>query len=245
MTMPYHIQIGQSLSSTQKAQVQKIIDDTFAEINDLANHWNPNSEISRVNKTPGTLQISPHLAHILHLAISLSKETNGLYDPTLGLPIKFWKRSLAQGHLPLGPMPKCGLTQFTLQGTTLTKHTPLAFDLDGLIKGYTIDLLTTRLSYPSLYIEWAGDLRVQGLHPENRPWRIQIKNSSQILEVSDTALATSGIEYQTHLIGSHTYTHIIHPTHLQALKDPTLSQTTKEASTCARADALATAALLK
>lgn len=216
-THPYHIQVGHSLSYNEKKEVIRLINEVFVEIDETYNHWNPNSELSRDLSTP-------KIKAILSLAHSFYEITEGWYDPTLGRPIKIFKET---GTLPSG-------------------STPTAYDLDGMLKGFTIDLILKTLSqrgYHNLYVEWGGDMRTRGNHPSGRPWRILVDEKP--LALIDRALATSGCQEQLWDIENHTYTHIIDPHTLKMVevKKGHVHKVSVLASTCALADALATACM--
>ncbi|MGE0197598.1 MAG: FAD:protein FMN transferase [Simkaniaceae bacterium] len=221
-THSYHIQIAASLSTKEKQKIKTLIDEVFDEVNLCYNHWNPQSELSLVNQgSPST----PKLREILSLALMYKELTGGRYDPFLGGVISAWKESLKKGELPdLNPL-----------------H--VAIDLDGMLKGYAIDLLVeklNRLGYKHVYVEWGGDIRVSGRHPEKRPWRILIEGKVIPLY---SALATSGNSEQKWEVGDKIFTHIIDPFSLRALEVKEMKSVTVQAPTCALADALATACM--
>lgn len=221
-THTYHIQIGKHLSTRDKKEVMETIEGVFEEVDIHYNRWNPLSDLSRVNEGwDSTLEVN----EILSLAINYKEITGGLFDPLLGGVIATWKESLKEGRLP---------TLDKVQGE---------IDLDGMLKGYAIDLLIDRLAkmgYHNVYIEWGGDIRTSGNHAENRPWRILV--GEEVVEL-EGAIATSGNEQQKWKVGSKEFTHIIDPHTLEALEVKQKMSVTVKAPTCALADALATACM--
>jgi len=216
-THPYHIQIGHVLSSKEKEQVKEVIAKVFNEVDTMYNHWNPNSLLS---KEP----TSPKLLPILMLAHHYKKLTKGRFDPGLGVQLKLFK---THSKLPSGYYPK-------------------VYDLDGMLKGFAIDRITSELTekgYTNMFIEWGGDIRVQGHHPNKRKWKILVDHTP--IEVEDGAFATSGCEEQMWDIEDTTYTHIIDPLSGAMLKveNGMVHKVTVKAPTCALADALATATM--
>ena len=95
-TLPYHIQIGKALSFHEKRKVKALIDETFAEVDRLYNHWNPHSELSKLNQAlpHEKVLLSPPLFQVLVTAKNISELTQGRYDPTLGALIVSWKKHL-------------------------------------------------------------------------------------------------------------------------------------------------------
>ncbi|MCB1107484.1 MAG: FAD:protein FMN transferase [Chlamydiia bacterium] len=216
-THPYHIQIGHPLNEEEKKGVEKILAATFEEIDTLYNHWNPNSLIST---NPASTKLLP----ILMLAHHYKKVTKGRYDPGLGVQLKMFKTA---SKLPSGYYPK-------------------VYDLDGMLKGFTIDKLVERLTekgYIHLYVEWGGDIRVNGSHPSGRKWQLLLDN--EVIKLEDSALATSGCKEQTWTVDETVYTHIINPMtgNMVKVENGMVHQVSVRAPTCALADALATAGM--
>ena len=244
MTMPYCIKIGKTLSKKEKIQVQNIIEDTFREVDCIYNNWNPDSEISRLNALKkGEHRLLSNELEMFFLAISeIYEYSRGKYDPCVG--------GLILAYRQASPIPM----QRTWKEITWEKHlfikshTDLIMDFCGASKGYAIDLLIERLSkkgYKNLYVEWAGEIRTIGKHPEARNWTIQIRPSHHVIEpisieLENTAIATSGPT----LLESD-YTHIVDPATGKpvTLQDVVIASVSVKAPTCLMADALATAAM--
>lgn len=213
MTMPYHIQVGQKLSKAQKNQALEVIQKTFDHINLTYNSHNPLSELTAFNQST-TFDVSNELLTLIELSKKMYDKTNHLFDPTLGK----------------------GLSSIMIKDNHIEKPKHITLDLDGIAKGHGVDLLTEALSiYPALYVNWGGDIRVKGEHPEKRPWKIFLAGQDRVIEVKDIALATSGTEFQPG--------HIINPQTLERIMRA--EPVTILAPTCAEADARATAALIQ
>ena len=137
-TLPYHIQIGQGLSPHEKRLVKALIDETFAEVDQIYNHWNPQSELSKLNQTPAKEKtlLSPALFQVLTLAKNISELTQGRYDPTLGALIASWKENLKEGRLPPSFDTPTGWEHFQFEKQKISKDSEtVSLDLDGMIKG--------------------------------------------------------------------------------------------------------------
>ena len=234
----YHIQIGHKLDEAQEKAVLSAIKDTFTLIDRRFNHWNPDSEIAKFNaidiNTP--FAISDDLKSLLTLSIQLSHITQGLFDPTLGtLTAKLKEKKDIE--------PEAGQNYLKLENQQLLKEKPILVDLDGISKGYAIDLLVQKLAnlgYENVYVEWGGEIRALGRHPANRPWRVLVQGGDDIsIELCDEAVATSGDQLQrfdgvTHIIDPHTKQPLPIKNHFITVKAPS----------CALADSLATALML-
>lgn len=216
-THPFHIQIGHPLSQREQNSVHQLIRETFEEIDLCYNHWNPTSDLSR-----GIL--TDKIQAILHKAQTFYELTGGQYDPTLGALVTHFKKT----------------------GTFPEKEVPKQYDLDGMLKGFTIDLLIDRLAekgYQNLYVEWGGDLRVKGNHPEGRHWQILL--NGRPFPLTDGALATSGCQEQIWEVRKTLYTHIMNPQtqKMVEVKTGMIHQVSVLAPSGALADALATACM--
>ncbi len=236
MKIPYHVIIGTSLSSKEKEQVTKIIKETFDEINQTFNHYNPSSELSLLNNST-EMNLSPALLHLINLSRNINLLTHGRFDPTLGGVISRWKASMKQGHPPgnLFSSPS-GFENLGIEGSHCYKKQPIILDFDGIAKGYTVDLITERLSsYHNVFVDWGGDIRVLGHHPSGRYWTVKIAISNEIMTLENEAIATSGETFQIH---------IINPLTLEPLKKSPFTSISVLAPTCALADSLATAAMV-
>lgn len=258
MEMPYHIQIGKSLSVKQQTRVQAVIDSSFVFIHQCFDHWNPKSELSLLNELPilESKKLSPKLLQLFQIADSMVEMSGSRYNPTLGNIISLWKKSSAvldqkdlksiQQSLQWG--------NISLRDGVFSKRSNLVLDFDGIAKGLGIDLLLERLEalgYTNIYVEWAGDIAACGNHPSGRPWQVAIRNplsqmpDSEIIPLNNCAIATSG-DYEQYIeIDNKQYCHIIDPKSLRPIEvtQESIASVTVMAPSCALADGLATTAM--
>lgn len=245
MTMPYRILIGHSLSDKENGLVKEIISDTFNEINMVYNNWNPYSEISKINNSAGPFSLSDKLTKFFEIVDYAVKITDGRFDPTIG-PIL--ERETLQSDMQVG------WKHVYRDGCYLKKgHPSMTFDFCGIAKGYCLDLLSERLQragFKNLFIEWAGEIKASGMHPQNRPWWIQIRMDSTegnypMLPLNDVAIATSceDISYLKEL--NLQYSHVANPKEksIHTILENSVYAVSVQAKSCALADALATAGL--
>ncbi len=246
-TLPYHIQVAGSLSSREKEQIKRVIDATFEEIDKRYNHWNEYSELSRFNRRGRgkPLPLSEELAEVLREARKITEMTSGRYDPTLGAVIKLWKDALGKGYLPkIGPIATGWSHLRESPEGWVKEDASLAIDLDGMIKGFTVDLLLERLGYPDLYVDWGGDIRAKG-----REWRILIPSPENkpiaYVNLNGEGLASSGDYLNCWEVEGKRYHHIIDVETLRAgvRREGSIVSVTVRAPSCMLSDALATACM--
>jgi thiamine biosynthesis lipoprotein len=227
MTVPYRIVIAHPNS-----KVQEVIASTFDEIDQIYNKWNPNSEISRLNQLQAHIQvpISEKLEHFLKITSHYVTLSGGRFDPTLG---SGWNKI----HFENGLFWK--------------DEDSIQIDLGGIAKGYAIDLLVERLialGHPDVFVDWGGEIRVAGRHPDNRPWRIKIPSPGEeiIVELENQAVASSGDYFQYWEVDGRYFYHITNPLTKTPLEITATSPSsvTVIASTCLEADAIATAGMV-
>jgi len=215
MTIDYHISVGDPLDADQVKKVQNIIDETFTEINEIYNKWNPRSEISHINALPAHTPhiLSSKLAAFLEKVDTLVELSGGRFDPTVEPLQQLWKSRLELGKQPSDSeieaiKQSVGWSRLHIEnGVLYKKHEQTQLDLGGVAKGYCVDLLIEKLHHHGLnhlFVEWGGEVRSLGLHPSLRPWRVYISlldnpdPSQAIAEIDlcDRALATSGDYFQ-------------------------------------------------
>lgn len=276
MTIDYIITIGEKLSAEKTMNAQAIINETFDEVDRIYNKWNPNSEVSKLNQMKGhqIKKISPELERLLYQAQKIVQLSQGNFDPTIEPLQQLWRTHLKQGTVPsdesiaaLGPAIGWDKIHFG-KGFFSKDHDITRLDLGGIAKGLLVDLLVERLNqagYEDVFVEWGGEIRASGRHPEGRDWKIFISRQGNPnpemavahLSLHNQAIATSG-DYQQYWeiknsaaspsmpAQSIIYFHIIHPKTRRPLtiRKGTISSASVLANECWLADGLATAAML-
>lgn len=269
MTIDYHISIGDSITSVQKQDIQKIIDVTFKEIDTIYNKWNPDSELSHLNHLPAHTPhiLSPQLSQFLQRLDPLVRLSEGRFDPTIEPIQQLWKEKLEQGRRPtqteienLRPCIGWHTIHFE-DGIFYKEDEKTQLDLGGVVKGFCVDLIIERLHQTGLnhlYVEWGGEIRTLGFHPLKRPWRVYITYLDNIdpsqaiahIDLIDCALATSGDYFQYWKITTEDkeeiYCHVFNPLTLAPLKirPNSVASASLLAADCLTADALAKVLML-
>ncbi|PJD97523.1 MAG: thiamine biosynthesis protein [Parachlamydia sp.] len=264
MTMNYRILIGHPLSLTEKNFVLEAISQVFDEVNRTYNKWNPHSELSHLNRQPAGKRIllSPSLENFLTETGCIVHLSEGKFDPTIETIQQIWRQAFAKGELPAQEELASGRAATGWESIHYAEHyfwkdkDQTQLDLGGIAKGLAVDLLVEKLNtrFENVYVEWGGEIRTSGQHPDQRPWKIFVSGFGSCdpakalatIEIHNQAIATSGDYLQNWTIGQTTYSHIIDPqTGKPLISLPNrISSASVRASTCARADGLATAAML-
>lgn len=269
MTIDYRVIVGKRLSKEEFLSIEQAISAIFNSIDTTFNNWNPNSELSKLNqlKANVTVPISSQLRIFLKQTERIVNLTNGFFDPTMDPLYKLWKKHLAKGETPTVSdietvSQSLGWNKIHLIGQNFYKdHDETSIDLGGIVKGHCVDLLVEKLNklgFGDVLVEWGGEIRTTGTHPEGRPWVVFVRgfeslNPSKALakiEMNDLALATSGDYLQNWTVMKEgrevTYFHIVHPLLKQPLiaTEESIASVSVATSTCALADAIATSLML-
>ncbi|MFI0434392.1 MAG: FAD:protein FMN transferase [Parachlamydiaceae bacterium] len=269
MTIDYHVIVGKRMNGEERGRVEQIIDTTFKKIDQIYNKWNPASEISLLNrlKAGETVKLSKELEQFFYLTDSIVGLSQGKFDPTVEPLQQLWKSALEKGEIP----PDCDVQRLLPaigwknihfnDGMFFKDHDETRLDLGGIAKGYCVDLLVEGLieaGFYDVFVEWGGEVRANGQHPDDRPWRVissYLENSNPedvLVEINleNESVATSGDYIQNWTVNIEgeemTLYHIIDPVTAQPLrvKKRAVSSGTVIAPTCVIADAFATIAMM-
>lgn len=265
MTIDYHITIGARLTDQQKQHIEKILQSTFSEVDRLYNKWNPHSEISQINllQAHEQLLLSPEMQNFFRKIDKLVALSGGRFDPTIEPLQNLWKRKFREGLIPTEDeiallKPYIGWDKFHVADGVLYKdHSLCQIDLGGIAKGLAVDLLVERINragFPNVLVEWGGEIRALGEHPNHRPWSVSIrnledanpKNALSRIDLKERSVATSGDYHQFWSVTTsdgkqHHYCHIFNPLTLRPvdIRKGSVASASIFAHDCVTADGLA------
>ncbi len=143
------------------------IEAAFASLHDSHARWSfhqPDSELSQLNRQPGVeLALSRRSLRVLRLARAMTVASGGLFNCTVGGELV--RRGLLPEHGP-GPAIEVGVADdLQLTHTTARLRRPVRITLDGIAKGYAVDLAVRAMRQAGVRSGWVnagGDLRVFG-----------------------------------------------------------------------------------
>jgi len=188
--------------------------------------------------------------------------SDGSFDATVQPLVDLWgfgpqfKTSQIPDSLKIKEIKlKVGSEKLIVKNGNLQKtNRQLLIDLSAIAKGWGVDKLAKYLlqkGYNNFMVEIGGEIVVSGLNKDNQLWQIGILNPDGLhsdlystIEVSNKAVATSGI-YQNYFTWEGiNYSHLINPITGYPVKHDLISATIV-ADDCATADAVATAVMVK
>jgi thiamine biosynthesis lipoprotein len=201
----------------------------------------PTSELNRVNAaSPGVTLVSEDFASMLSLALDAASATGGRVTPAVGGAITAAGYDRDFAELPLdgggavGPVAVHSLESIRLRGRILLRSAPAVLDLNGVVKGRTVDD-ALRLIGKS-WVCAGGDIAT------NVPLDVGLPGGGSV-RLTGGGLATSSIARRTWVRGGVTQHHLIDP----ATGRPAVGcwrDVTVAAGSCLAADVAAKAALL-
>ncbi len=146
-------------------------------------------------------QVTPEFFHILETILTLHRETEGIFDPSI-LPAL---EEAGYSSIPYQEriLRTAALSSLTLDPETLTARKPrdLILDLGGIGKGYIVDQVARFLHarFAHVLVDAGGDIVVHGENvAEGYPyWAIEVEHplpghTAPLLTLRDMAVATSG-----------------------------------------------------
>jgi len=175
----------EGLSRDAPRAIERTLDGVIAEMS----HWDPASDISRINRDPpgGWQAIPPAFSHVLGAALDVAARSDGAFDPAMGRLADLW------GFGPSGPRdapPDASEVEeaLRLSGGDAVEHDPALLrlrrdrgvwlDFSGIAKGYAVDAVAAALrtlGIADFLVEIGGELVGEGVKPDGTPWWVDIE----------------------------------------------------------------------
>ncbi|MFH1202333.1 MAG: FAD:protein FMN transferase [Candidatus Omnitrophota bacterium] len=220
-----HLGTFVEVTSSNKS-ASRIVFAHIKELETIFNKFDPQSEVSRLNKL-GALKVSNELIKIIERAKYFHQISNGAFDITVSPLVDLWKHAIKTKELPSESQINKAKNLIGMDNISIDRNDyvikftkkGLNIDLGAIAKGYAVDEAIEELKKSGIndaLINAGGQIYCLGTN-NGRPWNIGIqdpRDSSKILgylKLVDRAVATSG-NYQQYFILNHRhYSHIIDP----------------------------------
>jgi thiamine biosynthesis lipoprotein len=212
----------------------------FAERDRRFSRFLPTSELNGVNANPlGVTLVSEDFASMLSLALDAASATGGLVTPAVGGAITAagYDRDFADLSLDgegVEPVAVQSLASIRLRGRMLLRSAPTVLDLNGVVKGRTVDDALALLG--DGWVSAGGDVAT------NVALEVGLPRGGTV-RLTGGGLATSSITRRTWRRGGELQHHLIDP-RSGAPAVARWSDVTVAAGSCLSADVAAKAALL-
>jgi thiamine biosynthesis lipoprotein len=199
-----------------------------AALDSIMSDYRPESELMRLSARSGgpPVRVSEELFHLLSLADSLSRVSDGAFDVTAGPLVRLWRRARRTGTLPTEAerreaMSRVGWRHLHLDPAARTVRLDrpgMLLDLGGIAKGYAAQEAVRTLARQGVsraLVEMGGDLVASAPPPGRRGWRVRIdrpgRTAPDSLLLAHAALSTSGDTEQFVEIDGVRYSHVVDP----------------------------------
>lgn len=263
-SMPYQHNTGFIFGTVYNITYQSDSDLNDGIVNELQkvdnslSPFNKNSIISHINRNED-IKLNAMFTDVFTLAESVSKETNGAFDITVAPLVNEWGFGFKKGveptrHVIDSLKHLVGYQKVSLvNGVIHKKDSRLMLDCSAIAKGYGSDVAARYLESKGVnnfMVEIGGEIVTRGINQKRLPWKIGVTKPTDdslntnteiqtVINVTNTAMATSGNYRNFYYKGGKKYAHTIDPKTGYPVQHNILSSTVL-AKNCATADAYAT-----
>ncbi|SFJ57986.1 FAD:protein FMN transferase [Olleya namhaensis] len=233
-------------------------DSLFTVINTSMSNYQSDSDISKLNRNE-VIEVDNHFKTVFKGAKQIYRETEGVFDPTIGQLVNGWNFGSETSKTALDSikvdslMRFVGLNRVGLVNSTIKKPEASFIDFNAIAKGYGVDVIADFLESKKInnyLVDIGGELRAKGINlNKNKGWTVGIENPNfdgsqsynKTLVLEDKAMATSGTyrKFKIDKFGNK-YAHIINTKTGYPSKTNILSVSVI-ADNCMMADGYATA----
>jgi thiamine biosynthesis lipoprotein len=221
------------LESTGFGEVDSALRASLDRINRLMSTWDPDSELSRFNRSTSLrpFPVSPETFEVFKWSIDVGLLTGGALDVTIGPLVDAW------GFGPGGPRnavptndeierlrEAMGPDRIELNpaAQTVRKTRPeVRCDLSSIVPGYAADRLSTELSnrgFTDFLVDVGGEVRTRGRNETEAAWQVAIERPAlrgdaiqRLVPISDLAITTAGDYRKYREVDGQRVTHILDP----------------------------------
>jgi thiamine biosynthesis lipoprotein len=256
----YHITWLEGKGQPVPEQVHAGVEDILEAVNASMSTYRENSEISRFNRADADVwfPVSAAFAEVFGLAREISEASGGAYDVSVAPLVDLWGFGPAMGETVPSPEAIAAVLQRVGQSRldfdpgqpAIRKPGPMSLDFSSIAKGYGVDQIAEWLETQGIadyLVEIGGEIRVAGINPHGRPWRIAVERPEPMqravmaaVTLTDAAIATSGDYRNFFEVDGIRYSHTIDPRTGAPVRHELVSVTVVHPS-AALADAWATA----
>ena len=249
------------MPSERSRAIDAGIRDELVRINQLMSTWDPESELSRFNRSASTepFPVAPETFDVFEWSRRLYEETGGALDPTIAPLIDAWGFGVDRDVTTPDDETVARLKATT--GMTLVELDPgrawvrklrpeVRVDFSAIAPGYAADRIAARLEEQGLtdfLIDVSGELVARGHNESGQPWQVGVerpqrqgRRATRVVPLTDMAIATSGDYRNFREVDGQRFTHVLDPRTGRPVNHALASVTVVD-ELGVRADALSTA----
>ncbi|WP_415060860.1 FAD:protein FMN transferase [Flavobacterium sp.] len=249
--------------SSSELVSKKAIDSLLLAFDESLSTYRPDSKISKVNEGDSTIVVDDFFVKTVEVSSRIYKETNGLFDPTIGVLVNAYGFGPKKQKIDLNSAKIDSLLQYVgfekvrlNENRTISKKFPQTyFDFNAIAQGYSVDVVVDFLKSKGIengIVEIGGEIVAFGKNTiENKNWVIGIDDPTQTpeertliakIKLENLGMATSGNyrKVKTDSLTGEKFVHIINPKTGLSQQSKVLSATVLSKK-CIDADGYATA----
>lgn len=252
----YHI----TYENSNKEDYTSDIDQILKDFDKSLSIYDSTSIISRINANDPTVEADDWFMEVFNRSAEVNAVSDGAFDITVGPVVKAW----GFGNSPVAKhdsayidslLQYVGMDKVKLEGRKVVKvHPGVQIDVNAIAQGYSVDVVCKFFESKGIknyLVEIGGEVRGKGTNAKDLHWRIGIdrpkdgniipgEDLQAIVEINNSALATSG-NYRKYFVEQGVkYAHTIDPKTGYPARNTLLSATVI-CDDCMAADAYATA----
>lgn len=253
--------VNLTIVGTDKSTTQSAIADCFGRMERLEqvmSRFISTSQLSQLNRSGKLSNADPALLEVVSHALQISELTQGAFDISIKPLVDLYQEnqqnemSLPSDEAIADSLARVDYQRVLVDGHLITfKHPGMAITLDGIAKGYIVDMGVDILrahGFTNVLVEAGGDMMGAGSKAEQSPWKIGVQSPRESVgklmasfTIQEQAMATSG-DYMQSFSKDLSHHHILDPR--TGYSSPELASASVIAPTAMLADGLATAIMV-
>lgn len=220
-----------SIYDIEKSKGQKLIDKSFKLCKNYENKMSKTiqeSDIYKINHNNGKfVTVDKDTLEVIKLGLRVSRESNGVFDITVGALTDLWDFQTDKPKLPNSKKIKeavatVGYKSVIIDGNKVkVKNPKTKLDLGAVAKGYISGKMAEQLKSEGVehaLINLGGNVVTIGSKVDGSVWKIGIrepkKDASKVIgaiSVKEKVVITSGVYERMFKLGGKRYHHILNP----------------------------------
>lgn len=230
MGSPFQI----TISCADSTGISKAVKRAFqlaSQLEGILSDYQPNSELSQLNRLAGTGKFYPineAFRAILIESLIAKNLSHGALNVFSGKQVGMWRQARKLGEMPdfrvlrqLADKIQGTCLEFSADSTQVRLlDSACQLDLGSLGKGFVAQRVLEELKtlgFPYALVDAGGKIVLTSQGPTDMPWQVGIEipvsNATlpELLALKQEAVATSGKTYQSVRLGNNQYSHVIDP----------------------------------
>ncbi|HET8708122.1 MAG TPA: FAD:protein FMN transferase [Pseudomonadales bacterium] len=220
-----------------------------------------NSELNQINraKLQQPVKVSPLAFELIQFAVSMAKESNGAYEPTIGPLVDAWgfgpqiqpehwlaDETIAELKKRVGYQ----FVEFDSSNSAIKRTADVELNVNGVMQGFAADKVATLLERngcQDYLVNILGEVKARGHKADQQQWNIAIETPNydndlphaveKLVSLDGKGMATSGNYRNYYELDGKRISHIINPFTGRPIENRVASVSVVDAS-AARADGL-------